>query len=125
MTTSIRSDSADSGILHNGVEAITFDENGVTIKGRLEVEGLWDPRSGFRNKIIGGDFSTNPWVRGTTFAAIGSGVYSADRFATGIVGTGLFTITKTADAPTVVEAGVFTQHCLHVDVTTADASIAA
>jgi hypothetical protein len=32
---------------------------------------------------------------------------------------------KTADAPTAAEAGVYTQHCLHLDVTTADTSIAA
>jgi hypothetical protein len=34
-------------------------------------------------------------------------------------------VTKAADAPTITQAGVFTQHCLDIAVTTADASIAA
>lgn len=79
---------------------------------------------GFKNKIIGGDFSINPWQRGTSFAAIGN-AYCADRFAWSFSGTGVVSVLKTADAPTAAEAGLFTQHCLHVDVTTADASIAA
>jgi len=80
---------------------------------------------GFRNKIMGGNFSTNPWQRGTSFTGVSSGTYTADRFRTGSVTTGVIDIDKTADAPTVAEAGVFTQHCLDVDVTTADTSIAA
>lgn len=35
----------------------------------------------FKNLIIGGDFSTNPWQRGTAFAAIANTLtYTADRF---------------------------------------------
>jgi hypothetical protein len=80
---------------------------------------------GFKNKIIGGDFSTNPWQRGTSFAAPVNAAYGADRFQLSHSTTGVVTILKTADAPTVSQADVFTQHCLHVDVTTADTSIAA
>lgn len=79
---------------------------------------------GFRNKIIGGDFTTNPWQRGTSFAAIANASYSADRWIYNS-NSGVNTLTKTADAPTAEQAGVFTQHCLHLDVTTADVSIAA
>jgi hypothetical protein len=79
----------------------------------------------FRNKIIGGDFTTNPWQRGTTFTSAANGAYFADRFTAQIAGGGVVDILKTADAPTAAEAGVYTQHCLHVDVTTADTSIAA
>ena len=32
------------------------------------------------NFIIGGDFSTNPWQRGTSFESIGNNTYTADRF---------------------------------------------
>ena len=32
------------------------------------------------NFIIGGDFSTNPWQRGTSFESIGYNTYTADRF---------------------------------------------
>ena len=79
---------------------------------------------GFRNRIIGGNFSTNPWQRGTSFTGPTS-AYTADRFRPAMSTTGVIDIDKTADAPTVSEAGVFTQHCLDVDVTTADTSIAA
>lgn len=78
-----------------------------------------------RNLIIGGNFDTNPWQRGTTFTGATNGLYSADRFQWIQSGTGVVDIKKTADAPTVAQAGFFTQNCLHVDVTTADASIAA
>jgi hypothetical protein len=81
--------------------------------------------SGFKNKIIGGDFTTNPWQRGTSFAALATGVYSADRFRVDHVTSAVVSVLKTADAPTASQAGLFTQHCLHIDVTTADATIAA
>jgi hypothetical protein len=42
-----------------------------------------------------------------------------------ITSDGVVNVLKTADAPTAAEAGVYTEHCLHFDVTTADASIAA
>jgi hypothetical protein len=79
----------------------------------------------FRNRIIGGDFTLNPWQRGTSFTAPASGAYTADRFVMGHTSTAVVNIVKAADAPTVAQAGVFTQHCLHLDITTADTSIAA
>lgn len=81
--------------------------------------------SGFKNKIIGGDFTTNPWQRGTSFAAVANNSYTADRWVYGANGAGVLSVLKTADAPTATQAGVYTQHCLHVDVTSADASLAA
>lgn len=36
--------------------------------------------NGVRNSIIGGDFSTNPWQRGTPHAISGAGSYTADRW---------------------------------------------
>lgn len=79
-----------------------------------------------RNKVFGGDFTTNPWQRGTSFVGLTTAAtYTADRFAWNNTSAAVVTITKTADAPTAAQAGVFTQHCLHVDVTTADAAEAA
>lgn len=79
-----------------------------------------------KNLIIGGDFSLNPWQRGTSFAAGLSGIYSADRFVNNYTGTtAVVTITKAADAPTVAEASYFTSHSFKVDCTTADAAVAA
>lgn len=77
---------------------------------------------GFRNKIIGGDFTTNPWQRGTSFTGP-TGAYTSDRFYCGNSTTGVVNVLKTADAPTAAQAGVFTQHCMHVDTTTAAGSI--
>jgi hypothetical protein len=79
----------------------------------------------FKNKIIGGDFSTNPWQRGTSFTAPVSGSYVADRWVLAFTNDGVVDWKKTADAPTAAESGVYTTACLHADVTTADAAIAA
>ena len=78
-----------------------------------------------RNKIIGGDFTTNPWQRGTSFAAIGNTAYSADRWTTEMGTTAAVTASKAADAPTAAQAGTFTQNCMSLAVTTADTSVAA
>lgn len=79
---------------------------------------------GFKNKIIGGDFSLNPFQRGTSLSvsATNTGSYLADRFFTGITGAAVVTIAKTLDAPTALQAGIFTQHCLSSTVTTAVAT---
>jgi hypothetical protein len=76
--------------------------------------------TGFKNKIIGGDFTTNPWQRGTSFPAIGSGVYFADRWQASHATSAVLTASKAADAPTATQAGIFTQHCISLNVTTAD-----
>jgi hypothetical protein len=78
-----------------------------------------------KNAVIGGDFSTNPWQRGVSFAGIANGAYSADRWAYGEVGDAVHTITRSVDAPTVAQAGRLTNHCFMVDCTTVDAAPAA
>jgi hypothetical protein len=80
---------------------------------------------GFRNKIIGGDFTTNPWQRGTSFTAPANNAYTADRFKVEYDGTVVFNVLKAADSPTATQAGLYTQHSLHIDITTADAAMAA
>jgi hypothetical protein len=79
---------------------------------------------GFKNKIIGGDFTVNPWQRGTSFAAI-AGAYFADRWLAAHSSTAVVTASKAADAPTATQAGIFTQHCISLAVTTVDTAIAA
>lgn len=79
----------------------------------------------FRNKIIGGDFTTNPWQRGVNFPNHSNGYMSADRFRYESINDAAITVLKTVDAPTPAQAGIFTRHCLHVDVTTADATMGA
>ena len=78
---------------------------------------------GFKNKIIGGDFTINPWQRGTSFPAIVANTYFADRWLVAHSTTAVVTASKVADAPTAAQAGIFTQHCMSLEVTTADTSI--
>jgi hypothetical protein len=106
-------------------DILTVDENNVVhLDGGLVVEGTGRD-TGFRNKIIGGDFHTNPWQRGTSFAGVATAFYTADRFQVSYVTAGVVSVLKTADAPAIAQTGIYTSSCLHVDVTTADASIAA
>lgn len=78
-----------------------------------------------KNLIIGGDFHTNPWQRGTSFSAVASGTYTADRFRYEKSGAMVHTVDQLADAPTVAQADIFTQECIRVDCTTIDATLAA
>lgn len=81
-----------------------------------------------KNWIIGGDFSVNPWQRGTSFTGITSTpmTYTADRFAVGInTGSGALNVVQTADAPTQAQSGVNSQYCFDIQVNTAQASIGA
>lgn len=75
------------------------------------------------NPIINGAMEI--WQRGTTFAAIGSAAYAADRWAYSKNGAGVVTINRSTNVPTVGQAGVLFNYSLEVDVTTADAAIAA
>lgn len=75
------------------------------------------------NLVIGGDFSTNPWQSGTSFAAANG--HAADGYYWQSISTGVVTVAKTADAPTVVSAGTLTNHCLSASTTTAESSLAA
>lgn len=77
------------------------------------------------NVIIGGNFDTNPWQRGTSFTSPATNTFTADRFSWKISGTGVVNITRTADAPSVGDAEMLVTNCLHVDVTTDDAALAA
>jgi hypothetical protein len=78
-----------------------------------------------RNVCIAGNADTNPWQRGTSFTGPSNGDFTADRFSFAFSGAGVVDVLKTADAPTAAEAGFYSANCFHVDVTTADASIAA
>ena len=81
--------------------------------------------SAYKNKIMGGDFTVNPWQRGTSFAAAANGTYTADRWRWLQGGTAVVTVARVVDAPTIQQAGLFTQHALSVIPTTASATLAA
>lgn len=65
------------------------------------------------------------WQRGTSFAAIASGAYSADRFIYVAVGAMVHTASQSADVPTVAQAAALLPYSLLLDCTTVDSSIAA
>jgi hypothetical protein len=125
-----------SGLILPGSANITTADGDVAVFGN-EATGVWrcvayqrgdagaSNAGSFKNKIIGGDFTTNPWQRGTAFTALVSAAYGPDRFAASFSSDAVVDWLKTADAPTAAEAGVYATHCLHLDVTTADAAIAA
>lgn len=74
-----------------------------------------------RNTIINGNFDM--WQRGTSFPAIASGAYSADRFkyiktTTGVV----HTISQSSDVPTFSQSKFLSDTSILLTVTTADAT---
>jgi hypothetical protein len=72
-----------------------------------------------RNKIINGNF--NVWQRAISFVSPATGAYLADRFAYLATTSAAITVTRETDVPSAVNAN----YSLKVNVTTADASIAA
>ena len=65
------------------------------------------------------------WPAGTAFSAIATGTYHADAWEWFHVGAGVVTVRQSTDVPTVAQAGLLIPYSLEVDVTTADAAIAA
>ncbi len=65
------------------------------------------------------------WQRGTAFAAAAHQTYTADRWRWVQSGSGVVTVNRSTSVPSVAQAGVALTYSLEVDVTTADASIAA
>lgn len=76
-----------------------------------------------KNAVINGDF--NIWQRGTSFVSPASNTYCADRWVVEPNGAGFVTVSRTADFPTVAQAGRLFNYSLDIQVTTADATIAA
>lgn len=85
------------------------------------------PNKVSKNAIIGGDFSLNPWQRGTSVSVVtGTTNYLADRFNCNSQSTlGVATYSKFADAPTSTEAQYFTTNCMKFEVTAASGAPAA
>ena len=70
------------------------------------------------NDIINGNMDI--WQRGTSFTGIATNTYCADRFLNSFVGTMVYDITRSTDVP-----NKNYNYSLKLDVTTADAAIAA
>lgn len=101
---------------------ITISPNGsgtVTITTDVKFDNMVT-----QNCILVGDFETNPWQRATSFVAVANDAYTADRFKVNYVTSAVTTISKFADGPSIAQSTIYTNNCLQVAVTTADASIA-
>ena len=108
---------------------VTFDD---TVAGIGEtnvqkaIEYVAQPR---KNIVLNGDFLV--WPEGTSFTAPASGECTAAQWVWGQSGAGVVDVAQitasspTASLPTVAEAGRLITSALQVDVTTADATIAA
>jgi hypothetical protein len=76
-----------------------------------------------KNYIINGamDF----WQRNTTFAAVASGVYTADRMQYIKTGTMVHTVSRSTDVPTLAQSGFPFQHSFRYQLTTFQNTLAA
>lgn len=113
-----------------GVDPITFSQFTVSIPVPVSQggTGVTYPLAGTsgnfcKNLIFGGNFDTNPWQRGTSFPAITTGSYCADRWMISGTYAAVVTIQRTLSAPSVAQATFFAQRCLEMVVTTNQAII--
>lgn len=80
----------------------------------------------FKNLLIGGDFTTNPWQRGANFSGItNTSLYTADRWAFACGGSAVWAVSQQFDAPTTAQAGVGATSCIEIKCTSAVTSPAA
>lgn len=119
--------SAEPSVSADSQRIALLTTNGTTVSANTDKRNLLKPFgqvSGFKNKIINGNFDI--WQRGTSFAAIANGAYSADRYRFTVSGsTAVHTVSRSTDVPTVAESGRHSNYSLLIDCTTADTSIAA
>lgn len=75
------------------------------------------------NPIING--SMEVWQRNTAFTGLSTNAYTADRWIFHTSSAAVVTVNRSTTVPTLTQAGVLFNYSLEVDITTADASIAA
>lgn len=130
--------SASNTLIHNGTSLICPLAVNLSVSANdvLELRSLGSGNwiiagvsrgipTNVRNYVIGGDFSTNPWQRGTSFIGISAPVYVADRFHFELSNSGGWAVERIADAPTLTQAGKVITYCLEMRCTLADTTVAA
>jgi len=108
--------------LATDAESITGTDTSRAITA-ANLNAVLDDRTFNKNAIINGDF--NVWQRGTSFTAIVTGAYSADRWRYDLAGTAVHTISRDTDVPTQAESGHKSNYSIKIDCTTIDAAIGA
>jgi len=80
-----------------------------------------DTVSSSRNVIINGNFDV--WQRGTSFPALVTTNFTADRFSYNKVGVMVHTVSQSANVPSYAQSGHISNYSYRLEVTTADTSI--
>jgi len=108
--------------MSNSAFTPTFNASTGSITSAQLSPGTW---SYGKNAIINGAFDI--WQRGTSFTGLTGAVntYGADRWELSTNNDGVVTMQRSSDVPTLAQAGILTNYSVHIDCTTADASIAA
>jgi hypothetical protein len=106
----------DSSALDATLSAVSY---GITSFNNTSLPRIDDRR----NLITNGDFKI--WQAGATITSPATTDYLADMWLIGKAGTAEVTVTQSIDIPTVAQAGIRFQSSLKVDMTTADAALAA
>ncbi len=99
----------------------TLVNNRIFYSGAIERSGNVSFERARPNPLINGSFLI--WQRGTSFAAVASGQYTADRWVYDKTGAMVHTITRDTSVPTVAQAGMLVPYSVKLDVTTVDSSI--
>lgn len=89
----------------------------------LEAETSASILGSFKNKVVNG--SVDVWQRGTSFTTMAHQTYMADNYAYYKNGTMVHSGLQSSDVPTVAESSHLSNYSLHIDCTTADASLGA
>ena len=115
---------ATTAVVTASDEFLFADVGSSNARKKDTVQGILDLAPGAAtNLIINGDMRIA--VRGTSFSSIASGSYCLDRWRFIEVGAVVVDVTQATDTPTVAEAGTDFKFSMKIDVTTADASLAA
>lgn len=96
-----------------------FDSTDSTEKTvKIKLDELVDAQE-LENLLIGGDFTINPFQRGTAFNPIVDGGFPADRFKYNQTGSMVLkSSVETATPPTVAQTGIFVNKYIRLEVTT-------
>lgn len=105
----------------SGITEFVYDGANAVVQ--LKSAGL-SKYDGFRNKIIGGDFATNPFQRGSSFAPATSSTYIADRFRIDYATSATLNTSKVNINIAPELRGAFSDSMLQVSVGTADVTLA-
>lgn len=89
---------------------------------RADIRALWNAY-GQVNPLL--DPAINIWPDGTSFAAIADGVWASAGLLYRKSGSGVHTVQRSSDVPSVAELIPLVNYSVHLDVSTADSSIAA